>query len=155
MIWKKVGIALLSALLALLPVLPIRGQTAPPPPGPLSPGPVSNAPPAAAATPPAPTTSPAWLPRRVAELQIVDKVNATHRILAVPVGGSARVGALAIKVKACLVRPPGHQRNAAAYLDIVGKNPAAPAFQGWMVAAEPAASVLEDPIYDVRVSGCR
>ena len=141
------------------PVAPPASPGAPPaPPAPAAP-PGAAAAAGAAAGPPAaaeppPTPAPAWLPRHSAELQIVEKVNATHRTLDVPVGGTAKFDTLAIAVKACLVRPPGQQRDAAAFLDISGRNAASPVFQGWMLAAEPAVSLFEDPLYDVRVTGC-
>lgn len=116
------------------------------------PGPVSaqNAP----APPAKPAPEPAWLPRHSAELQILDKVDATHETLDVAVGSSAKVGDLTIAVEACLVRPPDRERDAAAYVDITDRNPAIRPFRGWLLAAEPAASTFEHPIYDVRVTGC-
>jgi hypothetical protein len=91
----------------------------------------------------------------VAELQVLDKIDATHTELAVAVGASATIGTLTIAVKACLVRPPDRKSDSAAYVDITDKNSAVPAFHGWLLAAEPGTSVLEHPIYDVRVTGCR
>jgi hypothetical protein len=86
---------------------------------------------------------------------VLDKVDATHTDLTIAVGASAKVGTLTIVVKACLVRPPDRKSDAASYLDITDKNAAVPAFHGWLLAAEPGASVFEHPIYDVRVTGCR
>ncbi len=165
---------------APVPVAPAPAASAPaaPTPAPAAPAPATPTPAAPAAATPAPAAPaagaapgagaspatppaqaaappPAWLPRQSAELQVVEKMNATHRTLEVPVGGTAKVDALAIAVKACLVRPPDQQRDAAAYLDITGKDTASPVFQGWMLAAEPAVSLFEDPLYDVRVTGCR
>lgn len=137
------------------------GQVAPVQSAPMPAAPVQAAPtpapglPTVGITPaPAPPPPPAWLPRHTAVLQIVEKVDATHRSLTVPVGSTTKIGTLAIAVKACVVRPPGQERDAAAYLDIVGKDKAAPLFQGWILAAEPAVSVFQDPIYDIRVTGC-
>ncbi|MGH7083064.1 MAG: DUF2155 domain-containing protein, partial [Acetobacteraceae bacterium] len=138
------------------PIQPVPGQAAPVPAPDM---PTVGIAPAPAPEPPPP---PAWLPRHTAVLQIVEKVDATDRSLAVPVGSTAKIGTLAIEVKACVVRPPGQERDAAAYLEIVGKSvvgkngkdKAAPLFKGWILAAEPAVSVFQDPIYDVRVTGC-
>lgn len=128
------------------PGVPAPGAQAPGAPAVLGATPAPVAPPA----PP-----PAWLPRQTAELQIVEKLDATHRTLDISVGGSAKIDTLLIQVKACVVRPPSQKRDAAAYLDITGKDTTSPLFQGWMLAAEPAASLFEDPLYDVRVIGCR
>lgn len=161
-----VAISILLALSMPLSAQPAPGeaQTAAGQVAPVQSAPMPAAPAQAAPTPapglptvgiaPAPVPPPAWLPRHAAVLQIVEKVDATHRSLTVPVGSTTRIGTLAIAVKACVVRPPGQERDAAAYLDIVGKDKAAPLFQGWILAAEPAVSVFQDPIYDVRVTGC-
>ncbi len=99
-------------------------------------------------------SGPAWLSRHNAELQILDKVDATHETRAVPVGSSIKIDGLTIAVGACLVRPPDQERDAAAYVDITDSNPAIQPFRGWLLAAEPGAAVFEHPIYDVRVTGC-
>jgi hypothetical protein len=156
----------------------LRAQPAVPPPGPVTisplgpPGTEPQTPPQVVPTPspaptPAPSTQPAappaaaaipagpaWLPRQSAELQILDKVDATHETRDVKVGGSVKVAELTISVEACLVRPPDRERDAAAYVDITDSNPAIQPFKGWLLAAEPAASVFEHPLYDVRVTGC-
>lgn len=139
------------------------GTPAPPPgtPTPVAPAPgvqqTPLAPPVAPTGPVAPAVppKPAWLPRHVAELQILDKIGATHETRDVAVGSSVTVGTITIKVEACDVRPPDQERDAAAYVDITDRNPDIPAFQGWLLAAEPGASVFEHPIYDVHVIGCR
>ncbi len=131
--------------------------SAPSPPRPRAPAPGTPpaAPPAAQpAAPPAAPPGPAWLPRHGADLQILDKEDATHETRRVAVGASVKVAGLTIAVEACLVRPAGHARDAAAYVEITDRNPAIQPFKGWLLAAEPAASVFEHPLYDVRVSGC-
>ena len=44
--------------------------------------------------------------------------------------------------------------DAAAFLDITDSNPGMPGFHGWMLADEPAVSMLQHPVYDVRLAGC-
>jgi len=114
----------------------------------------STNPPPGAAGPPG-LLSPDWQPRQAAELQALDKVDARVERLVVPVGQSARFGALEITVRACLVRPPDQASDAASLLQISDPHPGAPGFSGWMLAAEPALGLLEHPIYDIRVLGCR
>jgi hypothetical protein len=152
------GAALLLIELILASPGPVSAQNAAPPPAatpvpggvPVLGGAPAPAPPAK----PPPPPEPAWLPRRSAELQILDKVDATHETLNVAVGSSVKVGDLTIAVKACLVRPPDRERDAAAYVGITGRDPAVRPFRGWLLAAEPAVSTFEHPIYDVRVTGC-
>ena len=128
---------------------PVSAQNAAPPPAAT---PAPGAAPAPPADPP-PPPEPAWLPRHSPELQIFDKVDATHETLDVAVGASAKVGDLTIAVQACVVRPPDRERDAAAYVDITTAS-GDPAVPGWLLAAEPAASTFEHPLYDVRVTGC-
>jgi len=108
-------------------------------------------PPAAARPAPGPT----WLPRGEAVLQALDKVNARSQTLDVRVGASAHFGSLTIAVRSCVVRPPDQPADAAAFLDVTDATPGSPTFHGWMFESDPAVSMLQHPIYDVRVRGCR
>jgi hypothetical protein len=98
---------------------------------------------------------PAWLPRGEAELQALDKVNARTQTLSVRVGASARFGSLTIAVQSCVVRPPDQPADAAAFLVVTDATPGSPAFHGWMFQSDPAVSMLQHPIYDLRVLACR
>ena len=95
-----------------------------------------------------------WLPKTVASVQALDKVNARGSLLKIEVGQTATFGSLTIAVKACVVRPPDVPADAAAFLTVTDKNPNEPGFNGWMLKSTPAVSMLEHPIYDVRVVGC-
>lgn len=95
-----------------------------------------------------------WLPRRTAELQVLDKVNARHITLNVAVGQDTHFGTLTIGVRSCVVRPPDQPAEAAAFLIVTDANNEGVAFQGWMVAGQPALSMLQHPVYDLRVTGC-
>jgi hypothetical protein len=95
-----------------------------------------------------------WLPVGTVKLQALDKVNAQSAALTLKVGGSASFGSLTIVAKACVIRPADQPADAAAYLDVTDSHPDAPAFDGWMLQNEPSASMLQHPIYDLRVTGC-
>jgi hypothetical protein len=95
-----------------------------------------------------------WLPVGTVKLQALDKVNAQSAALTLKVGGSASFGSLTIVAKACVIRPTDQPADAAAYLDVTDSHPDAPAFDGWMLQNEPSASMLQHPIYDLRVTGC-
>ena len=64
-------------------------------------------------------------------------------------------GALTIAVRACDVTPPTERQDATAFLDITDSHPDAPSFHGWMLKSDPSVSMLQHPLYDVRVLGCR
>ena len=101
------------------------------------------------------SASPEWLPRGTAELQALDKVNARNTTLDVKVGSSVQYGSLTIAVQSCVVRPPDQPPDAAAFLVITDSHESEPGFRGWIFASAPAVSMLEHPIYDVRVLSCR
>jgi len=131
--------------------LMIQAPTGPPlvpmPPGmqlPAAPGP--NVPAAPPANP--------WESRGTADLVALDKIDDRVVNLSVAVGQSATFFHLTIVVRACVVRPADQPADAAAYLDISDSRPTQPGFHGWMLANEPAASLLQHPVYDVRVTGC-
>jgi hypothetical protein len=112
----------------------------------------------AAETPPgpiAPSPSPdVWVPRTTADIQVLDKVNAASVTVTLKVGQVADNASLSITLRACSVRPPDLPQDATAYLDIADSRPGAPGFHGWIFANEPALSMLEHPIYDVRLINC-
>ena len=81
--------------------------------------------------------------------------NAQNALLTVKVGQEAHFGSLSIQVQACSSRPPDQPRDSAAFLTITDSHPDAPGFRGWMLANNPSLSMLQHPIYDVRVVACR
>jgi hypothetical protein len=96
-----------------------------------------------------------WVSQTVAQLQVLDKVNAQNAVLTVKVGQEARFASLNILVQACDTRPPDQPQDSAAYLTINDSHSDAPGFRGWMLANDPSLSMLQHPIYDVRVLACR
>jgi hypothetical protein len=152
----------LAALAAIIvPVAASAQLQAPLTPAPLLPPTVqypAQPPPAQAAPPGAPPTAAApsaWLPQTTAMLQVLDKVNAQNAVLTVKVGQSAQFGSLTIQVQACQIRPPDQPQDATAFLTITDSHADAPGFRGWLLANHPSVSMLQHPIYDVRVVGCR
>jgi hypothetical protein len=132
------------------PGLPAQGV-----PGPIIQGQGQVPPAALPVTPPTTVDRPnVWVPASVAKLQALDKVNAQATELTIKAGQSATFGSLTITVKACVVRPPDQPADAAAYLDVTDSHPDAPGFDGWMLEDEPSVSMMQHPIYDLRVTGC-
>lgn len=120
----------------------------------------------AAAQAPQPLPDPGWVPRRVAELQALDKVTARVSVLRATLGESARFGTLTVTLRACHARPPDETPDSAAFLEVTDARairlpggravPAGEAvFRGWMFAERPAVSMLEHPVYDLRLLACR
>ncbi|HUN44024.1 MAG TPA: DUF2155 domain-containing protein [Acetobacteraceae bacterium] len=103
---------------------------------------------------PAPPSPNPWLPQGGAILQALDKVNAVTKALTVKDGQTVTFGSLSITVQSCLIRPPDMPQDAAAFLSITDSHADQPGFKGWMIKSDPSLSVLEHPLYDVRVEGC-
>ncbi len=103
---------------------------------------------------PAPPAPNPWLPQGQAMLQVLDKPNAQSKTLTVKVGQSASYGSLTIAVQACVIRPPDMPQDAAAFLVVADQHADQPGFRGWMVKSDPSLTMLQNPIYDVRVLGC-
>lgn len=109
---------------------------------------------AAAQVPGDPAPAPDWLPRNGAELRALDKISAVPQTLRLKVGESASFGSLSIRLLRCVVRPPDQPADAAAFLDVQDSHASAPGFRGWMFAHEPELTVLEHPVYDLRLVAC-
>ncbi|WBV42852.1 DUF2155 domain-containing protein [Pseudoroseomonas cervicalis] len=101
---------------------------------------------------------PGWVAARTAKLQALDKVTARVTVLETPVNQPASFGTLRITVRACNARPPEEVPDAAAWLEVLDtrNDPnGTPAFRGWMFANAPGVSMLEHPVYDLRILECR
>ena len=116
----------------------------------------------ATAAPPAVPDQPAlasqwpnkWVSQTGAVVQVLNKVDAISRDVTVKVGQTADIGSLSIKVQACVARPPDQPADAAAFLVIADGHKDEAGFQGWSLADEPWVSMLQNPVYNVRVVGC-
>lgn len=121
---------------------------------PQSSGPAQSSSPAQPSTPAAPAPTP-WLARPVVELVGLDKVSARTTQLSGPVGQPLAFGTLTVLPRACMVRPPDTTQDAAAFLEIADSRLDTPPFRAWMLLSEPAVSILQHPVYDIRLVGCR
>jgi hypothetical protein len=157
--WRLLGAALLVAPHAGL------AQTAVPPAAPVTATPLAPVPASPPGAPAPPTGLPPanqppaaapdlWLPRTVADVQALDKVSAQVQTLSLRLGQPAHFGSLVLTLRACMVRPPDQPQDSAAYLEITDSQAQEPGFRGWMFASEPEVSMLESPIYDVRLNAC-
>ena len=156
---SKACTAALAAPTIALAQAPITAMPLPPPPVQLPLAPNGASPPADQAQPPSaavPQPLPlTWVPLGSAQVQVLDKVNAQNALLTIKVGQEAKFGSLSIGVQACDIHPPDQPQDFAAYLTITDSHADAPGFRGWMLANNPSLSMLQHPVYDVRVIGCK
>ena len=132
---------MIRALLAmlLLGATQASAQTPPPVPAPAAP------------PPPAET----WLARPNADLAALDKITARVSPLTGHVGQPMHFGTLSVTVRSCIVRGPDQPADQAAFIDVTDSRDASFSFHGWMLLSAPGVSVLEHPVYDIRLTGCR
>ncbi|WP_419895792.1 DUF2155 domain-containing protein [Roseomonas sp. USHLN139] len=112
----------------------------------------------AVVAPAAAQQEPGWVQKRTAQLQALDKVTARITIVDAPVNQPVRFGTLSVTVRACNARPPEEVPDAAAWLEVLDtrNDPnGAAVFRGWMFANAPGVSMLEHPVYDLRVLECK
>ena len=123
-------------------------------PAPTAPAPpAADQPPADQAAPPG-TAANLWVPRPIADLQALDKVDARVQSVTLQIGQTVQFGALSITLRACVGRPTDQPQDSAAFLDITDSHAGQASFHGWMFASEPEVSMLEDAVYDIRLNSC-
>ncbi len=95
-----------------------------------------------------------WLRQSVAVVRVLNKVEATTKILKIPVGQSVRYQTLTIEAQGCIVRPPSVPFDSAAYVQVTDTKLTSVHFASWIFASEPGASVFEHPLYNISAVGC-
>jgi hypothetical protein len=133
------------------------GATPPAPGTPATPAPGTPAPAdttAPQAYTPAPPIPAVWQPQANAVLQVLDKIDAQATDVTVKVGSAVQYRSLTIAVRACDSSTKDAKTDATAFLDITDSHPDQPSFHGWIVKSDPSVSMLQHPIYDVRVLAC-
>jgi hypothetical protein len=95
-----------------------------------------------------------WQPRQGATIQALDKINARHAVLTLRPGVPVTFQTLTIMLKACVVRPPDQPADAAAFVSVADRAGADQAFNGWLIRSIPSVSMLQHPMFDLRVMGC-
>ena len=111
--------------------------------------------PAFAQAPPAAPTGEVWLPRPGVELTGLDKITARSSPVAGKIGQPMKFGTLSVTVRSCIVRGPDQPADQAAFLDVTDSRDPSFGFHGWMLLSSPGVSVVEHPVYDLRLAGCR
>ena len=104
--------------------------------------------------PPAISPPDSWVPRQAGTLRVLNKLDSTVTVLTLRLGETKVLQTLSITLKACAIRPEDLPQDATAELNVVDSRENAPGFQGWILANEPAAAMLEHPVYDIQLAGC-
>lgn len=88
------------------------------------------------------------IPKKNAELVVLNKVSARSQVLNISVGEATLIGPFSVIVEICDKAPP----ESGAYIDIVQEGNTV--FKGWMFASDPAINNLEHPVYDIWLQRC-
>lgn len=88
-------------------------------------------------------------------LRALDKVSGVTEDIALASGQSQVFGRLEVRVDDCRYPVDDPASNAFAHLTIIDRRQGKAEFDGWMVAASPALSALDDPRYDVWLLRCK
>ncbi len=88
----------------------------------------------------------------------LDKVTAVTKTFEAKLGEEITFGNLKMKMFACYSRPITEQPDTAAFVQIfagsqTGGN--SMIFSGWLFAESPSLNALENPVYDIWLTGCR
>lgn len=141
------------------PYVPPLDAFPPEAPSPRQPAPAQPAPeqaaPAAPVQPPPPSAPDIWKSASVVDLVGLDKVSGRTTPLSGRTGQELHFGTLTVVARACVVRPPIVAPDSAAFMEITDTRPGSKPFRAWMLLSEPAVSVFEHPVYDIRFMGCR
>ncbi len=118
--------------------------------------PVTTAVPPSAAAPSGPAQFPeTWVARPNVDLTGLDKITTRLTPVSGAVGRPLTFGTLQVTVRSCVVRGADQPADQAAYLDVTDSRDAKFAFHGWMLLSSPGVSVIEHPVYDLRLVACR
>jgi hypothetical protein len=88
----------------------------------------------------------------------LDKITAVTSSFEAKIGEEVVFGSLKIKVFACYTRPITERPDTSAFIQVSVGNQAGQIeqiFSGWMFAESPGLNALENPVYDIWLTGCR
>jgi hypothetical protein len=95
-----------------------------------------------------------WVQRQSGTVRVLNKIDSTVQTLSLQVGQTIQVKSLSITLLACAVRPDDLPRDATARLSVSDSNAGVAGFQGWILQNEPAANVVENPVFDIQLASC-
>ena len=136
-----------------------QAPTTPLPPSAAMPAPMQPASPPVAVSRPT-----VGLPATTAKLEALDKVNAgqlsqppgqpTSRPTTQPKSLPTTPPAPNWPARRPARRPTDQPADAAAFLSVTDSHPDSPGFDGWILKDEPSVSMMQHPVYDLRIAGC-
>jgi hypothetical protein len=88
----------------------------------------------------------------------LDKITAVATSFEAKIGEDVAYGKLVVRALACYTRPITEQPKTTAFVQISLVQPdqsKKQVFSGWMIAESPGLNALEDPVFDVWLTGCR
>ncbi len=88
----------------------------------------------------------------------LDKITAITTTFEAKLGEEVSFGDLKIKMSACYTKPITEQPDTAAFVQIFSGNKTTPnemIFSGWLFAENPSLNAMENPVYDIWLTGCR
>jgi hypothetical protein len=94
----------------------------------------------------------------IAIFAALDKVTARIKPLSIPIGETARFGALKVTPRVCYTEPPTEPPLTRAFVEVDeikldgSENRI---FTGWMYAQSPGLHAVEHPVFDVWLTNCR
>lgn len=94
----------------------------------------------------------------VAVFAALDKVTARISHLEIPIGQTARFGALKVTPRVCYTRPPTEPPLTSTFVEVdevrlSGQEQRI--FTGWMFAQSPGLHAVEHPVFDVWLTSCK
>jgi hypothetical protein len=94
----------------------------------------------------------------IAVFAALDKVTARIKPLAIPIGKTAKFGALKVTPRICFTRPPTEPPLTTAFVEVDeikldGEENRI--FTGWMFAQSPGLHAVEHPVFDVWLTSCK
>ncbi len=94
----------------------------------------------------------------IAVFAALDKVTARIEPLAIPIGETAKFGALKVTPRMCYTRPPTEPPLTTAFVEVNevkldGEEDRI--FTGWMFAQSPGLHAVEHPVFDVWLTSCK
>jgi hypothetical protein len=98
------------------------------------------------------------IPNPLAMFAGLDKITAETSSFEVRVGEEVSYGSLSVNVSACYTNPITERPQTSAFVQVFTDAQSGEReriFSGWMFAESPGLNALENPVYDIWLTGCR
>lgn len=94
--------------------------------------------------------------KKVATIQVLNKITAKSKLIDIPVGSSVKVETLTIKVNICWQSSPYDLMENKISLEVTEQknNQNFPVYTGWMFSSSPGIASIEHAVYDIVAINC-